>query len=292
MANVKIGIIDVGGGMKGIYGAGIFDYLIDNNVEIPYCIGVSAGSANIASYLSKQSGRNKKYYQEYSFEKDYMSIHNYLRKGSFLDLDYIYGGLSNEGGKYPWDYDAAMSNSAEMVVVATDAKTGKAVYFNKNDFAKNDYGMLKAYSCIPIVCKPYNWKGKEYFDGGISDPIPIKKAFKDGCTHVIVILTRPIDYRKKTEHERFFKRLRKKYPKIEEKLYTRCDLYNNQLEETLEKYVKNGKAFVIGPDDVCNVDTLKRKKSNLEKLYKKGYQDGKEIEKYINLIKKNKNNNS
>lgn len=146
MANVKIGIIDVGGGMKGIYGAGIFDYLIDNNVEIPYCIGVSAGSANIASYLSKQSGRNKKYYQEYSFEKDYMSIHNYLRKGSFLDLDYIYGGLSNEGGKYPWDYDAAMSNSAEMVVVATDAKTGKAVYFNKNDFAKNDYGMLKAYS--------------------------------------------------------------------------------------------------------------------------------------------------
>ena len=57
--NEKIGIIDVGGGMKGIYGAGIFDYLLERNIEIPYCIGVSAGSANVASYLSKQKGRNQ-----------------------------------------------------------------------------------------------------------------------------------------------------------------------------------------------------------------------------------------
>ena len=108
--------------MRGIYGAGIFDYLIDKNIEIPYCIGVSAGSANVASYISKQKGRNKPFYQDYSFEKQYMSFHNLIHKGSYIDLDYVYGTLSNEGGRNPWDFDKAMQSRQEMVVVATDAK--------------------------------------------------------------------------------------------------------------------------------------------------------------------------
>ena len=50
-------IIDVGGGQRGIYGAGVFDRLLDEGIEFDCCIGVSAGSANLASYLAKQKGR-------------------------------------------------------------------------------------------------------------------------------------------------------------------------------------------------------------------------------------------
>ena len=282
--NEKVGIIDVGGGMRGIYGTGIFDYLIDKNIEIPYCIGVSAGSANVASYISKQKGRNKPFYQDYSYEKKYMSFHNLLHKGSYIDLDYIYGTLSNEGGRNPWDFDKAMASSQEMVVAATDAKKGKPKYFTKKDYERNDYGMLKASSCIPIVCKAYKWKGGEYFDGALTDPIPYKKAIKDGCTRVIVVLTRPIDYRKQTTEARLYHRLKKSYPNMVEKMYARCDLYNTQLEDLLENYVPTKKAFVIGPDDVCNVDTLKRTKENMEKLYQKGYKDGEKIEEYLKQI--------
>ena len=281
MKKEKIGIIDVGGGMRDIYGAGIFDYLIDKRIDLDYTIGVSAGSANIASYLSKQKGRNKVYYLEYSFEKDYMSLRNYIKTGSFFNFDYIYGTLSNSDGKYPWDYDKAMKSSKEMVVVTTDAKSGKPVYFYKKDFKKNDYGMLKASCSIPIVCKAYKWNDNYYYDGALSDPIPFKKAFEDGCDRVIVILTRSTDYRKKTKHTRFFKKLNKKYPNMVEKLYSRCDIYNRQLEELLEKYVPSGKAFVIGPNNLHNVDTIRRKKENLEKLYNEGYKDGKKIEKFL-----------
>ena len=41
-----LGIIDVGGGMRGIYTAGIYDYLLDHQITFDYCLGVSAGSAN------------------------------------------------------------------------------------------------------------------------------------------------------------------------------------------------------------------------------------------------------
>ena len=179
MSTKKIGIIDVGGGMRGVYGAGLFDYLMDNEIWLPYCVGISAGSANVASYLSRQRGRNKVSYEHYSFQREYMSFHNLLKKGSYVDLDYVYGTLSNSDGTYPWDYDAAMENPAEMIVVATDAKTAQPVYFTKKDFIRDDYGPLKGSSCIPIACRAYRWRGRHYYDGAITDPIPVERAFAD-----------------------------------------------------------------------------------------------------------------
>ena len=35
-----VGIIDIGGGLRGIYTSGIYDYLLDNNIKIDYCLGV------------------------------------------------------------------------------------------------------------------------------------------------------------------------------------------------------------------------------------------------------------
>ena len=93
----KIGVVDAGGGLRDIYGAGVFDYLIDNNINLDYGIGVSAGSANIASYFAKQKGRNKVYYKDYSFRKEYLSFHNFVKNGSYINMDYIYGTLSHMG---------------------------------------------------------------------------------------------------------------------------------------------------------------------------------------------------
>lgn len=60
------GIIDVGGGMRGVYTAGVYDYLLDHQIRFDYCIGVSAGSANMMSYLAGQRGRNKRFYVDYA----------------------------------------------------------------------------------------------------------------------------------------------------------------------------------------------------------------------------------
>ena len=97
----KIGIIDVGGGLRGIYAAGVFDWCMENGVQFDYGIGISAGSANLASYLSGQHGRNYAFYEEYSMRKQYMGAGNMLHGGTFLNLQYIYGTLSNAGGENP-----------------------------------------------------------------------------------------------------------------------------------------------------------------------------------------------
>ena len=91
---MKTALIDVGGGLRGVYAAGVLDYCLDEKIAFDLCIGISAGSANVAAYLAGQRGRNYRYYTQYPFRKEYMSLQNFRRKKSYLDLEYIYGTLS------------------------------------------------------------------------------------------------------------------------------------------------------------------------------------------------------
>ena len=93
MTEQKIGVIDVGGGTRGIFGAGVLDFCMDNGIHFDHFVGVSAGSANGASYIAGQKGRNLVFYNEYAFRKEYMSWENFRKTGSYIDLDYIYGTL-------------------------------------------------------------------------------------------------------------------------------------------------------------------------------------------------------
>ena len=137
MTEQKIGVIDVGGGTRGIFGAGVLDFCMDNGIHFDHFVGVSAGSANGASYIAGQKGRNLVFYNEYAFRKEYMSWENFRKTGSYIDLDYIYGTLSNEDGEYPLDYDAMMANPCGFEIVATNAVTGRPMYFRKEETMKN-----------------------------------------------------------------------------------------------------------------------------------------------------------
>ncbi len=177
-----IGIIDVGGGWRGIYAAGVLDYCMDHGIRFGAAIGVSAGSANLISYAAGQRGRNYRFFTEYGLRHEYAGIRNFLRKGSYVDLDYVYSTLSNSDGENPLDYPAAAANPMEFWVVATEAETGKPRYFHKGDVAQDNYDIMKASSAIPFVCRPYFIQGVPYYDGALSDPIPLELAFTRGLS--------------------------------------------------------------------------------------------------------------
>ena len=140
----RIGVVDVGGGFRGIYAAGVLDYCIEHHIHFDLGIGVSAGSANMVSYAAGQKGRNLTFYTEYGQRKQYASMGNFLRKGSYIDLDYVYSTLSNSDGENPLDYDAIIRNPMEVVVVAAEAVSGRAKYFTKQDIGRNQYDVFKA----------------------------------------------------------------------------------------------------------------------------------------------------
>ena len=276
-----LGVIDVGGGLRGIYGAGVLDACLDMNINFDYCIGVSAGSANIASYIAGQKGRNKTFYTDYSFRKDYMSFSNLIKKGSFVDLEYIYATLSNEDGEYPLNFDAVKNSDKIFKVVATNALSGQPVYFDKSDMSKNNYDVIKSSCSLPVVNRPYSFAGGKYYDGGISDPIPVGRAFFDGCDKVVVILTRPRDfYRDGKRESKTSVIIKRKYPLAAEALATRHVVYNKQLN-LCKQYEKEGKVLIVAPDDISGMGTLTKDKEQLLKLYDKGYRDAEAIKEFI-----------
>ena len=276
-----IGIIDCGGGMRGAYTSGIYDYLLENSVYIDYCLGVSAGSANLITYVAGQNGRLKRFYLEYAFEKQYMSIHNYFNKGMLFDLDYIYSGITNSDGKDPLDYGAIMSSEQMFVAGTTEASSAEPRYFTKDDVSFDDFTLLKASCALPLVCKkPIDFKGELHFDGGIADPIPYKKAFDDGCEKVIVCLSLPVDYQKRDVPARVVSPLKREYPKVAKKMAASGSIYNQRIKEITELQ-KQGKVLIVSPEDCFGIKTATRNKEGLTKLYNLGFSDGRKIQQFL-----------
>lgn len=282
---MKLGFVDVGGGTRGIYGAGVFDHLMEEGISGDYFIGVSAGAANGASFLAKQPRRNFVFYNNYAFRKEYMSLHNYFKTGSYINLDYIYSDLSSSRGEYPLDYKTMMENPMEFEIVATDARTGRPKYFNKNDLIIDEYDPIKASCCVPVLCNPYEVKGVPYFDGGLSDPIPFKKAFEAGCDKVILVLTRPKDYfREKRKDKKFVRLLRRNYPRVSKTFAKRYEVYNQSLREAIE-LEKENKIIIVAPSDIGNLKTLSQDHEQLENLYEMGRRDAKKVLSLENINK-------
>jgi predicted patatin/cPLA2 family phospholipase len=277
------GVVDVGGGLRGVYAAGIFDYCLDRGIKFDYCIGVSAGSANICSYAAGQARRNLRFYTDYAFRKQYMGVGNFVFKGSFINLNYVYGTLANSNGEDPLDYKAILKNPTKLEIVAAEAETGKARYFTKDDIKQDDYRVMMASSAIPVVCKPVEIDGIAYFDGALGDPVPIRKAFQAGCDRVALILTLPEQKPRTSEKdEKLAKKLARKYPEAARCLANRAERYNACVEEARE-YAKKGRLIILSPDDTCGVSTLTRDRAALQALYAKGVKDAAVLDGFLGL---------
>jgi predicted patatin/cPLA2 family phospholipase len=276
-----IGLIDCGGGMKGIYTAGIYDYLLDIGISIDYGIGVSAGAANMITFLAGQRGRTRTYYADYTFRKEYMSVSNWLKKGSYLDLDYIYSTLTNRGGENPLDYDAFSVTTCPFFVVATDAQTGDPVYFSRADIAQDSYDVLKASCALPAACRPYPVGGKLFFDGGVADPVPYRRALSDGCEKIVVLLTRSDkEVRKKQKNMWLIARMLRKYPQVTTRVAKRHEVYNSAIGE-IRKMETQGRARIVAPEDNCGVGTFTRDRKAFLRLYERGYDDGEKVADFL-----------
>lgn len=278
---MKTGVIDVGGGLRGVYAAGVLDTCLEDNVMFDFGIGISAGSANLCSYAAGQAGRNYQFFTEYSMRRAYMGVEPLMSKHSLIDLDYIYSTLSNSDGENPLDFQAMNANSMDLRILATQADTGQGRYFDKGDIHQNDYDVLKASCAIPVVCGPYEVGGIPYFDGALADPVPVAEAIRQGCDRVVLILTKPlIPLGKSRGDEAIARAMQRQYPLAAGQLRQRVKRYNEGVA-LARQYEARGKAIIIAPDDTCGVDTLTRNPPAMRHLYEKGRQDGKRIKTFL-----------
>lgn len=270
----KVGLVLEGGGMRGLYTAGILDFFMEKDLYFPYVIGVSAGACNAASYISKQKERSKRINIDYVKNPRYLSYRNLVKEKSIFGMDFLFNEIPNK--LEPFDYTTFHSSEQRFIIGTTDCETGNPLYFDKNK-CKDILGVLRASSSIPLLSPVVEVEGKKLLDGGVADSIPIKKAIEDGFKRNIIILTRNKEYRKKPyKFKLFVKRSYSKYPKLVDKIFNRYKIYNNTLDY-IEELENKYKAFVIRPSKPLKVDRLEKNPEKLKELYKMGYEDAKNL---------------
>ena len=275
----KIGMVLEGGGMRGLYTAGVLDVMLEKGIDVDGVIGVSAGAIHGCSYVSRQNGRSIRYYKKYQTDKRFMSFHNFLRTGDLVDEEFCYHELPEKLDLY--DYDAFNRSNTEFYVTCTNLETGKAEYIKMQDM-KADIDYLRASASMPYVSRIVEKDGKKMLDGGCSDSIPVKVFMDMGYKKNIVVLTRPADYRKKPEKRGAARIFYRKYPKFVEALESRPEAYNATVKE-IEELERSGQIFVIRPSMPLSIGRMSHDVKEIIATYERGRSDAWEVVEKIKV---------
>ncbi|MEE1516793.1 MAG: patatin family protein [Lachnospiraceae bacterium] len=271
----EAGLVLEGGGMRGLYTAGVLDYFIDKGIYFRNCYGVSAGATQGCSYISKQRGRAYKIFTKYMQDKRYASFGNLLKEGNYFGKDFSLKKIPDE--LEPYDYDTFKNSGINFYAVATNCRTGEPEYLKIEDM-RNEVDMDKVWaSCsLPLLSKNVHIENEEYLDGGVADSIPVVKAIKDGNKKVVLILTRDINYRKKPNKLISVIKLKyRKYPKFVSVMEKRHSIYNKTLKR-IQKLENEGKIFVIRPKTEVKIGRLEKDTQKMIDLYNAGYNEAKD----------------
>lgn len=279
----QAGLILEGGGMKGVYTAGVLDYFIEKDMEFSNCYGVSAGAIHMCNLLSKQKGRGLRIGTGYLKDKNYCGMYSLLKTGDYFGVDFCYRKIPMELD--PYDFETFSKYQGKAYAVITNIITGDAEYYQIKDLKKDIIG-VRASSSLPLLSRNVMIKGKPYLDGGISDSIPIRKSMADGNGKNVVVMTKEEGYiRKPSSLNWAIRKKYRKYPALCDKMEKRHTDYNETVA-FLEKKQKTGEVFVIRPKKPLEIGRIEKNLVKLNEIYWTGYEDAKacydELVRYLN----------
>lgn len=278
---MKVCLVLEGGAMRGLYTAGILDALVDTDIKIDCIIGVSAGALFGVNYKSKQKGRVLRYNTKYANDKRYMGLHSLITTGNLVNTEFAYHELPTKLDIF--DEEEYSKSKTDFYAVITNINTGKAEY-KKIINATIQVDELRASGSMPFVSQPVKIDDNYYLDGALADSIPVLKAKEMGYDKVIVVLTRPKEYRKKKRSPLLAKLFYKKYPNLVEAINTRYKQYNDTLD-IIEELEDKKDIYVFRPSTDLKIKRVEKDKSKLEAMYNLGLKDFKDnlksLKKYL-----------
>ena len=278
----QAGLVLEGGGMKGVYTAGVLDFFLDKGIEFSSIYGVSAGACHMCSYISKQKKRAFNVNVDYLDTGKYCGVKSLFTTGAMFNVETCYHLIPEYLD--PYDHEAFGRYQGKAYSVVTNIETGKPEYLRIKDM-KADIDKIRASASLPLVSRKVEIDGHYYLDGGISDAIPLRKSIKDGNQRNIVVMTKEEGFvRRPTEQLGVFKLRYLAYPKIYELMKERHLMYNATLKY-IEEQQASGGAFVIRPKQASKVGRIEKDAQKLEALYEEGYRDAEEcFEEMMNYL--------
>jgi predicted patatin/cPLA2 family phospholipase len=188
----KLGLIVEGGGMRGVISAGALLGLEELGFTDVFdeVYGASAGAVNAAYFLAGQAAYGTTiYYQDINN----LRFINGLRLRKVLDIDYLFDTVIPR--VKPLNVERVLASQSQLFISIAEARTGDGFLGNASKSGVPLLTLLKASTAMPVIYnRMVNVNGRHCFDGGFVNPLPLREAIDNGCTDLLVLLTRPVSY--------------------------------------------------------------------------------------------------
>lgn len=264
---MKRGLVLEGGGMRGMFTAGVIDVMMEQGIEFHGAVGVSAGAVFGCNYKSRQIGRAIRYNLRFCQDPRYCSVRSLVKTGDLFGTDFCYREIPNELD--PFDLETYQANPMEFYVVTTDVATGEPVYRLCPKGDEEDLRWYRASASMPLAARPVEIDGRAMLDGGISDAIPLKFA-ETLYDRNVVVLTQPKGYvKKKNKALPLIRRVLRQYPKVLEVMARRHEDYN-RIVTYIRGRERVGKVFVIRPEMPLDISRTESNPEELQRVYDHG----------------------
>lgn len=204
-----------------------------------------------------------------------MGWHSLFTTGNIVNKDFAFYQLPVELDIF--DQAAFARSGIDFYTVLTNVESGEAEYVKIHD-AFEQMETLRATSAMPFVSKMVEINDKKYLDGGIADSIPLRFCQQLGYDKIIVVLTRPLDYRKTPTNPLLFNAFYRRYPKLVERLTNRYADYNRTVEDII-RLNEQGKIFVIRPSITLPIRRIEKDVHKIQAMYDLGVSDAQYVMK-------------
>jgi len=181
----RTALIVEGGAMRGAWAAGVLAFLHETGRrQYDLVYAASSGACTAAYFVAGLWEPGLTIWRE--FASKVVRKTNFLHHKPVIDLAYLVDHVFRV--HVPLSVEALQKTPTRFYIVLTDCHTGDPVYFHVRD--DRVFAALRATSTMPLATRGFDYVDDHPFaDGGVSDPIPIRRALADGATDITVVLT-------------------------------------------------------------------------------------------------------
>jgi predicted patatin/cPLA2 family phospholipase len=277
---MKKALVVEGGAMRGIFAAGVLDKLMEDEIyDFDFAIGVSAGATNLSTYVSRMPGLSKTIITQFATKREFFSPLRFIKGGHMTDVHWLWH-YAKKALSIPSIND---QQTIPLFVGVTNIASGECEYYRAT--ANNVDELMVASCALPTAYREFSLvNGIAYVDGGVADPIPVKKAYDMGAREITVILSQPYGFTKpELKSTWLFEKMYANTPALLDKMLKRAYIYNETLS-FITNPPDDCEIKLIAPNDAFDVKRLTMNKRKLLKGYAQGKRMGRRYTKFSKQV--------
>jgi predicted patatin/cPLA2 family phospholipase len=257
----KLAIVVEGGGLRGAFCAGALQGLAQVLPRSPdYIFATSSGAPSAAFFALGHIDRAIHLWEQWTHASHLISPRHLLHGRPIMDVDKL---VNRFRGTQPLEVERLADVSMQAYIAVTHCRAGQAEYLKLTP--RNAFAVLTATMALPFAYgKVINIDGQPYIDGGVCASIPIEPALERDVDDIIVLLTRPLHYRKNPRHmsPALLKLHFPGYPDLITAIGQRAVRYNAQMDK-IARLEAQRRITVIRPTEALPASRITRDRDRI-----------------------------